>query len=180
MKNYEPLGFVPFDIVQDFGSELFRGYPVEAGIFRLVGVERTEASGYQGQRITVQVVDENGFPVPNVTVVFSYSTGKQFTPPVNSKWFPPPSPWRGHVVQTTGSGMIDQIQGDVIKEGQAGGVTVYIMEPQYSSDVVSGCGMLADHSGMLLTFQLLRTGVQPIGQVLADLEKRVSALEGLV
>lgn len=179
MKTYEPLTHVPFDIVEDFGSELFRGYPIEAGIFRLVDIHRTEAAGFQGQRITVTVVDENGFPVPNVTVIFSYSTGDKFLPPSNAEWLPP-TPWRGLVVRTQGSGMIDQIQGDVIKEGQAGGVTVYIMEPQYSSDVVAGCGMLSDHTGLALTFQLQRTGIRPIGDVLADLEVRVTALEGAI
>ena len=179
MNDYNPLDFVPIQITQDFGTELFKGYANDNGIFNLVDIQRTEAAGFQGQRIAVTVVDENGFPLPNVRVVFSYSTGVQFTPPDNAQWMPP-TPWRGHVVPTQGSGMIDQIQGDVIKEGQAGGVTVYILEPQFSSDVVSGCGMLADHTGLSLTFQLRRNGVRPLREIAADLERRMSALEGVI
>ena len=179
MNDYKPLNFVPIQITQDFGTELFKGYANDNGIFQLVDIQRTEAAGFQGQRIAVTVVDENGFPLPNVRVVFSYSTGRRFTPPSNAQWMPP-TPWRGHVVHTQGSGQIDQIQGDVIKEGQAGGVTVYILEPQFASDVVSGCGMLADHTGLSLTFQLRRNGVRPLSEIVSAIEQRLSVLEGVI
>jgi hypothetical protein len=37
--------------------------------------------------------------------------------------------------------------------------------------------MLADHTGLHLTFQLRRTGVMPLMDRIADLEARVAALE---
>jgi hypothetical protein len=80
-------------------------------------------------------------------------------------------------VPTAGSGQIDQIQGSVVKQGQPGGITVYLLEPEYSSDVVTGAGMLADHTGLHLTFQLRRNGVVPLMDRLASMEARIAALE---
>jgi hypothetical protein len=51
------------------------------------------------------------------------------------------------------------------------------LEPEYSSDVVTGMGMLADHTGIHLTFQLRRNGVVPLMDRLESLEARVAALE---
>jgi hypothetical protein len=51
------------------------------------------------------------------------------------------------------------------------------LEPEYSSDVVTGAGMLADHTGLHLTFQLRRSGVVPLAERLAIIEARLAALE---
>jgi hypothetical protein len=58
------------------------------------------------------------------------------------------------VVPTGGGGEIDEVQGSTIEEGGSGGMTVCVLDPANSSDVVLGAGMLADHSGLYLTFQL--------------------------
>lgn len=73
--------------------------------------------------------------------------------------------------------MIDQIQGDVVKQGQPGGITVYILSPEYSSDVITGAGQLADHTGLYLTYQLRRTNVTPQADRLAALEAWVTGFE---
>jgi hypothetical protein len=80
-------------------------------------------------------------------------------------------------VPTQGSGQIDQIQGSVVREGEPGGVTVYVLEPEYASDYVTGAGMLPDHTGLHLTFQLRRQGVKPLTERLAEIEARLAALE---
>jgi len=172
-----PLNVLPVDIQQDWMATLNRYVDPDAqGHFYLVAARRSGAKDWQSQRVTVQVVDENGFPLPDVRIAFSYSTAEPYILTAAFLWNPPP-PQRAFIVPTTGSGMIDQVQGDVVKQGQPGGVTIYAWEPQYSSDVVTGAGMLADHTGLHLTFQLRRNGVVPLMERMDKLEARVEALE---
>jgi hypothetical protein len=142
-----------------------------------VNVRRTDPKTFEEQRIIVLVVDENGFPIPNVNVAFSFSTAEQYTLTNDFLWTPP-VPQKAFVIPTQGSGQIDQVQGSAVEKGQPGGVTVYILEPEYSSDVVTGAGMLADHTGLHLTYQLRRTGVKSLMERLEDIETRLKVLEG--
>jgi hypothetical protein len=176
MMNYAPLNVLPADIQQDWRATLQKATPTAQGIFQLVNIRRTKPKGFEEQRVIVLVVDENGFPLPNIPVAFSYSTADQYVLTPDFQWSPP-APNRAFIVSTTGSGQIDQIQGGGVREGEPGGITVYIFEPEYASDVVTGAGMLADHTGLHLTFQLRRTGVVPLMERLAALEARVAALE---
>ena len=177
MIDYKPLNVLPPDIQQEWMAQLQRATPTEKGVFRLVNIRRTEPGSFEEQRVIVLVVDENGFPIPNVKVAFSFSTANQYTLSQDFLWAPPP-PQRAFIVPTQGSGQIDQVQGSAVKEGQPGGITVYILEPEYSSDVVTGVGMLADHTGLHLTFQLQRPGITPLNERLAKIEARLAALEG--
>lgn len=180
----QPLTLLPNDIINDFGAEVFSATPTEKGVYRLVDARRTAGSGYQGQRITVLVLDENGVAMPGVPIAFSYSTADHYTLTSDFAWIPP-QPYKAFIVRTGGSGEIDMIQGDVIRQGGSGGMTVYILDPAHSSDLVTGAGMLADHTGLYLTYQLRRTGVIPLSDALAELktfildhEGRITALEG--
>lgn len=178
MKTYEPLDQLPYNIQRDWRAVLHKAPAAPQGVFRLVDIRRSYG-GYEEQRAIVQVLDENGFPIPNVQVAFSFSTAKSYTLPENMAWMPP-TPHRAHLTYTSGAGMAEMILGGegVVKEGEAGGVTVYCLEPIYSSDCVSGVGMLSDHTGLILTFQLRRTGVIPIATRLLEIEARLTALEG--
>lgn len=177
MMNYLPLNVLPADVQQDWMAGLQRQISQQAeGHFYLVNVRRTKPKSFEEQRVIVLVVDENGFPIPNVPVAFSYSTADQYVLTPDFLWTPP-SPPRAFIVPTAGSGQIDQIQGSGVKQGEPGGITVYLFDPQYSSDVVTGLGMLADHTGLHLTFQLRRNGVVPLMDRIASLEARVAALE---
>lgn len=176
MQAYEPLSVLPMDIQQDFMAALQKANPTDKGVFRLVNIRRTKPKSFEEQRVIVLVVDENGFPMPNIRVAFSYSTADWYALTPDFLWAPP-GVGRAFVVPTAGSGQIDQIQGSAVRQGQPGGITVYILEPEYSSDVVAGAGMLADHTGLHLTYQLRRTGVVPLIERIADLEGRVAALE---
>lgn len=176
MMNYEPLNVLPGDIQQDWMATLQKATPTDKGVFRLVNIRRTRPKSFEEQRVIVLVIDENGFPLPNIRVAFSYSTADQYVLTPDFLWSPP-APSRAFIVPTTGSGQIDQIQGGGVKQGEPGGITVYIFEPEYSSDVVTGAGMLADHTGLHLTYQLRRTDVIPLMDRLASLEARVAALE---
>ena len=179
MLDYKPLIVLPDDIQREWRAGLQPATPTAKGAFRLVNARRTEPGSFEEQRVIVLVVDENGLPMPNVKVAFSFSTANSYTLSQDFLWAPP-LPHKAFVVPTQGSGQIDQIQGSAVKDGEAGGITVYILEPEYASDVVTGAGMLADHTGLHLIFQLQRTGVKPLSERLADIEARLAALEGKI
>lgn len=174
----QPLVLLPNDIINDFGAEVFSATPTEKGVYRLVDARRTAGSGYQGQRITVLVLDENGVAMPGVPVAFSYSTADRYTLTSDFAWIPP-QPFKAFITRTNGGGEADQIQGDVVKKDEPGGVTVYVMSPEFSSDTVTGAGMLSDHTGLYLTYQLRRTGILPLEERLGSIEERLTKLEGL-
>ncbi|MBN1994249.1 MAG: hypothetical protein JW953_16245 [Anaerolineae bacterium] len=177
MFNYESLNVLPPDIQRDWMAQLHKATPTEKGVFRLVNIRRTAPKTFEERRIIVLVIDENGLPLPNVRVAFSYDTADKYTLSNDFLWTPP-APQKAFIVPTQGSGQIDQIQGSEVEQGQPGGITVYILEPEYASDVVTGAGMLADHTGLHLTYQLRRTGVKPLLERLADIEARLKVLEG--
>jgi hypothetical protein len=177
LQAYEPLSVLPLDIQQDWWATLHKAGPTAKGVFRLVGIRRTKPKSFEEQRVIVSVVDENGFPMPNTPVAFSYSTAERYILTADFLWLPP-QPARAFVVPTGPDGTIDQIQGSAVREGQPGGITIYLLEPEYSSDVVTGAGMLADHTGLHLTYQLRRTGVVPLMERLGSIEARLAALEG--
>jgi len=167
---------LPVDIQRDWMAELQKATPTGLGAFRLIAARRTAAHGYEAQRITVLVLDENGIALPSVDVAFSYSTAVAYYLTDDWLWNPPP-PHRAFIVPTTGAGQIDQIQGSGVKQGEPGGVTVYIFEPEYSSDVVTGAGMLSDHTGLHLTYQRQRVGVKPLTDRIAALEQWITNFE---
>lgn len=174
--QYNPLTVLPQDIQNDFGAELYSAIPAKMGVYRLVEARRTEGRSFEGQRITVLVVDENGTALPGIPVAFSYSTADKYTLTQDFDW-QPPGPHRAFIVRTGGSGEIDQIQNDPIKAGGSGGITLYILQPEYSSDVLTGAGMLHDHTGLYLVYQLRRAGVVPLSEQLTSIEARLQALE---
>ena len=175
MKEYKPLVILPEDIQRRWGAELHQEEPTAHGVFNLVDIRPTQGGSYQGQRIVVLVVDENGMAIPNVRVAFSYSTADRYLVSSFFLWSPP-HPRKAFVAVTHGSGEIDQIQGGTVTEGGPGGVCVYLLEPEYSSDAVTGCGMLVDHTGLHLTFQLQRVGVFSVLERLDAIETRLRSL----
>lgn len=177
MTDYTPLTVLPNDLQNDFGAVVYSALPTGAGVYRLVGARRTAGNSFEGQRITVLVVDENGQPLSGVPVGFSYSTADKYTLTPDFAW-QPPTPQRAFITRTQGSGQADQIQGDVVKANEPGGVTVFILTPEFSSDFVTGAGMLHDHSGLHLTYQLRRAGVVPLADRLASIEACILSLEG--
>lgn len=190
----QPLMILPEDIERDFGSYLDRkGIPAAVkGHFALVAAKRTEGGSALGQRITVLVIDEEGDPMPSAPVAFGFSTAGRFWLRSEFLWAPT---WGRNalIVSTRGSGEIDLVLGrqGVIEKGGAGGVTVYVFDPEYSSDAVIGAGMLPDHTGLYLTFQRqpkgykskedaideLRASVEEIMQRIDAQQAQIDALE---
>ena len=176
---------LPFDIMRDYRAELHKATSTTEGAFRLVAI-RQLVEGYEEQRLQAIVLDENGMPMSSIRVAWAFSTADTYslTNDGDDKWlWMPPLPHKAKITRTAGDGTTELILGPegTVKPGEAGGVTCYVFERQYSSDVVTGLGMLADpvHSGLQVTFQLHRTGVLPLDERLAEIEARLAALEGL-
>lgn len=176
MYDYQPLDVLPMEFQRDWMAQLNQAPPCENGAFKLVRIRRTQPKTFEELRIIVMVVDENGFPMPGIKVAFSYSTAHQYMVGPDFKWVPP-APHRADIFPTEGSGQIEHVQGSVVKQGQPGGITVYIVEPEFSSDFVTGAGALADHTGMHMIFQLRRPGVTPLNERLSDIEARMAEME---
>lgn len=183
LLDFNPLERIPTDIWSAYGTQLIKATPTPLGVFRLIHIRTTKPKSFEEQRVIVTVVDENNFPLPNVQIAFSYSTADQYTIGPEYLWLPP-SPARAFLINTGFNGTIDQIQGSAVQAGQAGGITVYVLEPEYSSDVVTGAGMLGNHAGLHLTYKLYRTGVKPtidlvhnLEAIMANMESRLYALE---
>jgi len=181
LRSYEPLTVLPQNIQFDFLAQLHQAYATEGGLFNLVEAKTTPGQSSLGQRINVLVLDENNQPIPGAQVAFAFDTAPRFTLTTDFQWVPP-YPHQAVVVATNGGGQCDLVLGaeGVIKSGEPGGVTVYLLEPEYASDAISGCGMLADHTGMFLTFQLRREGVLPLEERLATMEERIATLESAI
>lgn len=95
----EPLTVLPIDLQRDFMAAVIPATPTAQGVYRLVAARRTEGRGFQGQRITVLVVDENGVAMPGVPIAFSYSTADQYLLTSDFAWTPP-TPHRAFIVRT--------------------------------------------------------------------------------
>lgn len=176
IETNEPLNILPQDFQLNWQAELHRAEENDNGSFHVVSIRRTAPGTFEEGRIIVLVVDENGFPLSGVKVAFSYSTAHQYAIGQDFTWIPP-RPRRADIVATEGSGQIEHIQGSVVQAGEPGGITVYCVEPKYSSDFISGAGALADHTGMHITFMLQRPGVVPLDERLAEIERRLELLE---
>ena len=172
----ETLKVLPVEIQNKWMAELIKAGDHPVGVFRLVTIRPTQPNSFEGQRVIVRVIDEDGQAMPDVKVAFSYSTADQYILTPDFTWSPP-SPRRAFLVSTGANGEIDQVQGSKVKEGEPGGITVYLLTPEYASDVVAGAGMLANHTGLHLTFQLKRVGVKTLAERLTSLEDRLTRLE---
>lgn len=175
--QYDELQILPLDLRRDFGAHLHKAQPTGHGAVRLVGATRT-TSGALSQRITVQVLGPEAQPAPGIDVGFFFSSGRTWLPSEDFAWSPP-HPWVGDVFATKGSGEIDHIQGSAIKQGQRGGITVSVLHPLFSSDVITGAGMLADHTGLFLTYMVIPTGYIPLREQVARLTERLKQLESV-
>lgn len=163
-----PLNILPVDIQNRWQASLIAPPPTEHGKFYLMEIAPTQAKSFQELRIIVDLIDENGFGLPDIPVAFAYSTADFVTLTPDFLWTPPSQ--NIFKAPTQPGGRAEQIQGSVVKEGQPGGITVFVFHPLYSSDAVAGAGALADHSGLRLRFQLKRPGVKSFEERLADLE----------
>lgn len=175
------MNILPEIFSRDWRAFLHKGaeIPSTKGIYKLKDIKPTPGGGYMSQRIIVLVLDENGFPIPGVEVAFNYSTGKPIILRGDWKWSPLIGSITGDVVTTRGSGEVEHIQGSAVKEGEAGGVTVWIKDPERNCDIVSGLGMLADHTGVYMTYQRKDRGVLGFEERLEKIETLIAKMDYL-
>jgi len=138
--------------------------------FKLVDIKETKPKSGQELKVIVTVLDQDGYIMPGVNVAFSYSTSSPYTISSDSVWNPP-GPRLADIVQTVGGLPAEHVQGSVVKQGQPGGITVYILEPESAaSDVVTGMGALHDHTGVHLIFQYKDSSRLTIKERLVNIE----------
>lgn len=176
---------IPIDLINDFGVWIDQAEPTDLGANHVIDIRRSEA-GHDDRRIVVYLIDENGMARSGVPIVFYWDTIKdtyQLTSDVKWLWNPQERnlPRKGLLTRTDGSGKAELILGPegVVKAGESGGVTCYPLEPEYSPDIVHGLGMMPNHQGLRVTYQLQRVGVLPLDERLEAIEARLAALEGL-
>lgn len=153
ITDYSALKSLPMDIKQDWHASLVHGEVASDGIFKLIHAERTDGASSLGQRVSVLVVDKDNHPIPLVKIAYAFDTANFFVVDDNFEWTPP-QPQKAFFDKTNGGGESNMIQGSGVKEGQPGGITVYVYEPTYGTDIVFGAGMLSDHTGLYLVFKL--------------------------
>ena len=125
--------------------------PTLNGKFAITDIE-LQTTGDMDRRIVVQVLNEDSLPLNNVTVGFHFSTYRK-RKIFSGNWLWKPTHTNYFETKTRG-GMAELILNKPTPDGGVGGVSVEILQPEYSSDFVSGLGMQADHSSPLLTFVL--------------------------
>jgi hypothetical protein len=175
--QYPAIKSLPRWICEDIGASLKKEEPISEGVYRLVKVGKCRPG--EDRRIKVNVLNEEGYPEPGVMVVFAFTTGRDTIPfHLTAGWQPPP-PYKAKVEPTQGDGATDLVLGPegVVKKGQRGGVTVYLAGEGFSSDVIDGLGMYADHTSPELTFQKFPNGYVSRGNRLDHIEDRLMALE---
>ena len=138
IKDYEELQRLPTEFQLKWQAQLHKATPTEQGVFRLIHIEKTSTAGYDSQRINVMVVDENRLPLAAVKVAFAYDTARRFYLDDHFEWAPIER--KADIFATRGGGETDHSQGSFVKAGDPGGVTVFIIEPEYSSDYITGAG----------------------------------------
>ena len=145
------------------------------GAFRVVGMSKL-ATGSNDRRIRVNLIDEDGNAITDLAVAFGYSTAGLLHLGAEFDWQPSLT---NAFVASYQNGNYEMILGadGVINEGEVGGVTVCALHPKYPSDEVSGLGMLSDHTGLGVTFQLQTPEIDSIGERLDEIEKRLYNLE---
>lgn len=161
---------LPPAIQRDFMASLDTNIPpTENGKYVLTHIETL--SGGANQRIRVIIEDEDGKTLMNVPIAFAYSTADFQIISEDFEWNPP---LQKMDIVTTEQGYADHIQGSVIKKGQPGGV--FVFDEKVPSDVVSGLGMLADHTGVRLVFTKVTPQKDTLSEVVEDLEAQIQDL----
>ena len=175
MYGYEQLHSIP-QPMWPWEMGLQNPQPSEFGQYVLVGCEQAGIElAHQ-----VEVIDESGFPLRSVWVIFGFGSGQNINlNPSRNYWVNAPAVLKGNPQKTPISGYAQHTF-------QQGGETIWIWdldeedELKLPSPIVTGCNWkrtpvgMFEHTGVKLTFQRRRTDVVPLGQRLATLEAQLA------
>lgn len=174
---YESLYQIP-PAMGPWNLRLENPQPSEYGQYVLVGCEQAGIELHH----EVEVIDESGFPLRNVWVIFGFPGGG---PSIGlgyrrSYWQNAPAVLKGNAQKTSGGGHARHTF-------QSGGEDIWIWDIDAEGDlklpspIVRNCtwqrtpvGMF-EHTGVRLTFQRRRAGVIPLEQRLQGLEAQLAA-----
>lgn len=179
MKIYNQLFGIPAPM-EPWGMRLNNPIPSEHGAYVLVGCEQAGRELHH----EVQVVDESGFPLDNVWVIFGFpGGGPDINLPVRENhWVGAPAVLKGNAQKTNLSGYVRHTFGQ-------GGEDIWIWDRDQQgnlllpSAIVHNCNWKPtpvgtfEHTGVKLTFQRRIKGVTPLWDRLDAFEARLADLE---
>jgi hypothetical protein len=121
--------------------------------YGLVDVFETTQLGGDSGKVNVLILDKDEIAKPLVQVAFTWSTGDQILLDENWVWRPP-YPWKG-VAPLAPLGHVELVLNNdgVVKDGEPGGINVWIFDPKVPSTAFIGAGMQGDHTGLWLIFK---------------------------
>lgn len=175
MKTYEPLWSIP-PAMDDWHLRLSSPAPSQFGQYVLVGCQQAGIELHH----EVEVVDENGFPLSGVWVIFGFPGGGPdiHLPVRRNYWQAAPAVLKGNA-QKTG------LSGTVRHTFQQGGEDIWMWDIDAEGDIklpspiVHNCTWQRtpvgafEHTGVRLTFQRQRVGVETLVARLDRIEKRL-------
>ena len=178
--DYEALTSIP-PAMGPWNLRLDRPIPSDFGEYVLVGCEQAGIELHH----EVEVIDESGFPLRGVWVIFGFPGGG---PNINigvrqNYWRQAPAVLKGNAVKTAVSGYVRHTY-------QSGGEDIWVWDVDADGDlklpspIVRNCtwvrtpvGMF-EHTGVKLTFQRRKKGIIPLRQRLEALESGGAASSG--
>jgi hypothetical protein len=173
MREYKQLFGIP-EKMWSWGLGLQNPRPSEFGQYGVVDIRPAGIEMHH----QVEVVDENGFPLANIWVIFGFPAGG---PDINlgvrqNYWIGSPAVLKGNAQMTPISGCVQHTF-------QQGGEHIWIWDIDEEGDlklpspIVTNCSWqrtpvgVFEHTGVKITFQRRLQGVVSIWQRVAELEK---------
>lgn len=180
MKTYEKLWNIP-DPMHPWQMRLNVPMASDFGEYALVDCQQ---AGIE-QHHEVEVVDENGFPLSGVWVIFGYPGGGPniYLPVRRNYWSDAPAVLKGNVQKTSLSGVVQHTF-------QSGGEDIWIWDIDAEGDIklpspiVHNCAWQRtpvgafEHTGVRLTFQRRRVGVVPLEERIRRMEQALGISDG--
>lgn len=165
--------------MKEWNMYLVEPYPSDLGKYELVECTQADIEMHH----QVEVIDEDGFPLRGVWVIFGFDTGPEINlTPSKNYWINPPRNMRGNAQRTDGAGYAEHTFGE-------GGENIWIwdVEPdgvlRLPSPIVENCTWVStptgrfNHTGVKLVFQRKRKGIIPQKDKIKELEDRIFAIE---
>ncbi len=153
----------------------------DTGKYALVDVDQATIELHH----QVEVIDENGDPLGDVWVIFGFPGGG----PDLGRLGPTENYWPGAPAVLKGNAQKTSMAGYAQHTFRSGGEDIWVWDLdddgilKLPSPIVKNCAWTtpptgwSNHTGVRLRFQRRRADIVPRGNILADLEQRVAALE---
>ncbi len=165
--------------MRSWNMYLVEPYPTDEGKYELVECTQADIEMHH----QVEVIDENGFPLRGIWVIFGFDSGPDINlSPVENHWINPPRNLKGNAQKTNGAGYAEHTFGE-------GGENIWVWDIESDgilrlpSPIVENCTWQTppigrfNHTGVKLVFQRKRKGVVPFSDKVKNLENRIASIE---